>query len=345
MKKFFFFLLLAAQSSFLLAQHNDNKVPFLTKNFNNESIKSVEVQTSGGSISVAGVSTDYKVEVYVDANNSKTNLTKEEIQARINEKYDLNVGVTNNKLTATAKPKEKTKDWKDGLSFSFKVFVPADVAAQLATNGGSINLNNLSGKLDFTTSGGSLNLTNVTGKTNGRTSGGSIQLADCKNDLELATSGGSIDAKNCDGTLRLTTSGGSLNLRDLKGNIRASTSGGSIDGENIEGELITHTSGGSIHLSDLSCSLETSTNGGNIQIAILNPGKYIKISNTAGNIDLQLPKNKGMDLSLYANKIKTDNLESFNGKISDEEVVGKLNGGGVSVNVNANSGKLYVALK
>ena len=345
MKRFFFFLLLAAQTSFLIARDDDNKVPFMTKSLAGESVKSVEVLTSGGSISVAGVNNDFKIEVYVTGNNNKTNLTKDEIQARINEKYDLNVSVSNNKLTASAKPKKNMNDWKDGLSFSFKLFVPANVAAELKTSGGSINLNNLSGQLDFTTSGGSLHLDKITGNTNGRTSGGSIHVFNSKNDIQLTTSGGSIEAKNCEGTLNLTTSGGSLSLTDLKGNIKAITSGGSINGNSIERELVTHTSGGSIHLNDLSCSLETSTSGGNIHIAILNPGKYIKISNSAGNVDLQLPKNKGVDLNLNANKINTGTLESFNGKMNDEQVVGKLNGGGIPVTVNAGSGKINLAFK
>src|SRR6187402_2875434 len=109
MKRFFFFLLLAAQTSFLIARDDDNKVPFMTKSLAGESVKSVEVLTSGGSISVAGVNNDFKIEVYVTGNNNKTNLTKDEIQARINEKYNFNVSVSNNKLTASAKPKNNMK--------------------------------------------------------------------------------------------------------------------------------------------------------------------------------------------------------------------------------------------
>jgi hypothetical protein len=329
-----------------MAQNSSDKVPFMTKSLSSDAIKNVDVQTSGGSISVSGVTpAESKVEVYVTANNNKKNLTKEEIQAIIKEKYDLNVSVANNKLTATSKPKAGFKDWKDGLSFSFKVYVPVNVSTELNTSGGSISLNNLSGNLDFATSGGSLNVNNVSGKVTGRTSGGSIHVANAKNDIELTTSGGSIEAENCDGTLKLTTSGGSLNLHNLKGEIKATTSGGSIDGQDIEGELFTHTSGGSIHLDGLSGSLETSTSGGNIDVAILNPGKFVKISNSAGNVNLQLPKNKGLDLDLNASKIKTDNLESFNGKLDDEHIVGKLNGGGVPVTVNAGSGKINLGLK
>ena len=346
MKKYFLFLLLVAFQLLVKAQFNSNKEPLITKSLSNESIQNVEAQTSGGSISVLGVNiSEAKIEVYVSANNNRNELSKEEIQQRLNEMYNLTISVTNNKLTATAKSKERITDWKKALNISFKIFVPKNVSTDLSTSGGSISLVNVSGNQNFSTSGGSLNVDNVSGKVDGRTSGGSINLENSKDDIELTTSGGSINAKNCDGKLRLSTSGGSLDLKDLKGDIRATTSGGSVVGRNVEGELIAHTSGGSIHLSDLSCSLETSTSGGNIDVSIKQLGQYVKISNSAGNIDLELPKGKGMNLDLSADKIKTDHLDNFNGKIDDDEVNGKLNGGGVTVKVDAGSGRIYLALK
>jgi hypothetical protein len=346
MKKYFLFFLLAALQLSLMAQFKSDKEPLITKSLSNESVKNVEVQTSGGSISVSGVAaSEARIEVYVSPNNNKNDLSKEEIQQRLNEKYDLNISVANNKLTATAKSKERITDWRKALNISFRVFVPRNVSTDLTTSGGSISLTNLSGDLQFSTSGGSLNIDNVSGKVDGRTSGGSINLENSKDDIELTTSGGSISAKNCDGKLRLSTSGGSLDLKDLKGDIRATTSGGSVAGRNVEGELVAHTSGGSIHLSDLSCSLETSTSGGNIDVSIKQLGKYVKISNSAGNIDLELPKGKGIDLDLSADKIKTDHLDNFNGKMDDDEVNGKLNGGGILVRVNAGSGRIYLGLK
>ncbi len=346
MKKHFLFFLLSVLQLTVMAQFKPEKEPLITKSLSNESVKNVEVQTSGGSISVSGVAaSEARIEVYVSPNNNKNDLSKEEIQQRLNEKYDLNISVANNKLTATAKSKERITDWRRALNISFRVFVPRNVSTDLTTSGGSIGLTNLSGNLQFSTSGGSLNIDNVSGKVDGRTSGGSINLENSKDDIDLTTSGGSINAKNCDGKLRLSTSGGSLDLKDLKGDIRATTSGGSVMGRNVEGELIAHTSGGSIHLSDLSCSLETSTSGGNIDVSIKQLGKYVKISNSAGNIDLELPKGKGIDLDLSADKIKTDHLDNFNGKVDDDEVNGKLNGGGVLVRVSAGSGRIYLALK
>jgi hypothetical protein len=343
MKKFFLLTLITALSFSVIAQ---DKTPYMTKSLSSESVKSTEVQTSGGSISVTGVSAaaETKVEVYISGNNGKNEISKEEIAQRL-EKYDLNVSVSNNRLTAIAKPKERNMDWKKGLSISFKIYVLKNISTDLTTSGGSISLTNLTGDQRFTTSGGSLHIDNVGGKMDGRTSGGSIDLKNSRDDIDLTTSGGSIKANNCDGKMRLTTSGGSLNLEGLKGDIKASTSGGSVNGRNIGGELVTHTSGGSIHLYDLACSVEASTSGGGIDVEIKELGKYVKLSNSGGGIDLQLPKGKGVDLDLSGNRIKTDQLGNFDGKIEDDNLQGKLNGGGVPVRVRSSSGRINLAFK
>jgi hypothetical protein len=338
MRKIFLLAIIITVSITVIAQE---KTPYMTKSLSSESVKSTEVQTSGGSISVTGVNSaaETKVDVYITSNNGRDNLSKEEIEKRLQE-YDLDVAVSNNKLTAIAKPKQRDFDWKRGLSISFKIYVLKNISTDLTTSGGSISLTNVTGDQQFTTSGGSLHVDNVGGKIDGRTSGGSIQLVNSRDDIELTTSGGSIDARNSEGKIRLTTSGGSLSLKDLKGDIKATTSGGSVNGRNVSGELITHTSGGGIHLSDMSCSLEASNSGGGIDIEMKELGKYVKISNSGGGVDLKLPKNKGVDLDLSGGRIKTDQLGNFDGKIEDDSVQGKLNGGGVPVRVRSSSGRI-----
>ncbi len=344
MKKYSLLLLFTAFHLFVIAQNKTDKEPIQTKLLSADVIKEVQVKTSGGSITVSGVPvSEARIEVYVSSNISKNELTKEAILQRLHDKYDLDISVIKNKLTATAKPKEKM-NWKNSINISFEVFVPSNINTDLVTSGGSINLSNLSGDLDFSTSGGSLHLDNVSGKIDGRTSGGSIQVQNSKDDINLTTSGGSIEAKNCNGKLKLSTSGGSLSLIDLKGEINASTSGGNVKGSSVEGELKAATSGGNIDLNDLSCSIETSTSGGNINVSIAKLGKYVKIGNSSGNITVTLPKNQGLDLDLTG-KIDNTYFENFSGTIDKYKVSGKLNGGGIPVSVDAGSGRIYFEQK
>ena len=347
MKKYLFLLLLNGFGLFVNAQ-SDRQLPYMTRSLAGESVKQVMIATTGGNISILseGNLSETKIEVFVQANNGRNiSLSNEEIKNRIADEYDFDISVKNNKLIATATPKQKKMDWKNSLSISFRAYVPANVSSDLTTSGGNINLTGISGDEKFTTSGGNLVLENMSGSIRGRTSGGNIKLNKLKDEIDLSTSGGNIYAEDCSGNMTLSTSGGSLNLNALSGHIHATTSGGNVHGSNIGGDLFANTSGGNIDFKDLSCSLETSTSGGNINISVKQYGKFIKISNSGGNIDLLIPKNTGLDLALNASKIKTSGIENFSGKKEDDEIKGTVNGGGVPVSVSSGSGTIYLSLK
>lgn len=345
MKKSFLFLLLTA--CFLVGTAQSNDQPYQTKSLSNEAIKNVKVETSGGSISVTGgAASEARIEVYIRGNNGKDNsLSKDEIATRLAEYYDLSITTSNNKLTAIAKPKVRNLDWKKSLSISFKIYTSQSISTDLRTSGGSIALNNLSGSQEFATSGGSLKIDKVSGELHGRTSGGSITVENSKDKIDLSTSGGSITASNCSGNLKLTTSGGSLKLNDLEGDITAHTSGGSVIASTVKGSLSAHTSGGNVKMEDLACSLEASTSGGNIDVSLKELGKFITLTNSGGNINLEIPNNKGIDLKLRGDKIKTSTLTNFSGSVEEDEIDGKLNGGGIPITVRAGSGRVSLTMK
>lgn len=304
----------------------EREIPYQTRSLSGENISQVDVTTSGGSIAVTGVpGSEARVEVYVRGNSSAL-LSKEEIRERM-ENYKLEISVSGNKLVATASPKERNLNWKRALSISFRVFVPEKVNTRLRTSGGSIRLTRLSGSHDFSTSGGSLSLSGLSGEISGR------------------TSGGSISAEGSSGNIDLSTSGGSVSLTGLRGTIKARTSGGSIKSTGIAGQLQAHTSGGSIRMSDLSCSLDASTSGGSMEVQMKDLGKYLKLANSGGNIQLQIPGSKGIKLDIRGRKVNTSTLKNFNGQMDDDRIEGDLNGGGIPVTVDASSGGVTLSVK
>ncbi|MDR3693661.1 DUF4097 family beta strand repeat-containing protein [Mucilaginibacter sp.] len=344
MKTYLLLLFIACQS-FVAFGQDWNKAPYETKSLANDGIKNVYVKTSGGSITVSGAPGEApRVEIYVHGNNN-SDLTKEEIKKRLDADYQLEVSVSNNEVHAFAKRKHEggfNWDWRKQLSISFKIYVPKAVNTHLETSGGSIHLDNLSGNENFSTSGGSLHVEALTGIIKGETSGGSIEVSNSGDDINLETSGGSIKAMDCHGKIRLETSGGSLHLQDLKGDIHAETSGGSIHADNIEGELITGTSGGSVDLTRMACSLQAETSGGSMNVDMARIGKYVKLDVSGGHATLRLPAKQGLDLNLSANRISKPDLSGFSGEWEKDHVRGKLNGGGVPVNVDA-SGHLDIS--
>jgi len=335
MKKYLILFIAAATG--LAAKAQDSKTPYLTKALNS-GIKNVYVSTSGGSIQVSGESGQApRVEVYITGNNG-FRPSDAEIKKRLDEDYTLDISVNGSEVKAVAKNKhDHNWDWRRSLNIAFRVYVPQNVSTNLETSGGSIHLSTLSGDEKFETSGGSLNVDRLTGKIHGRTSGGSIHVSNSKDDIDLETSGGSIHANDCSGTIRLETSGGSLSLDDLNGKINAETSGGSVQAHNIKGDLKTGTSGGSINLSGLACSLDTYTSGGSIHAQLVEASKFVKIDASGGHVDLQLPSKQGYDLNIHADKVTADVSSGFSGTKDKDRLEGKLNGGGISVNVNGSN--------
>jgi hypothetical protein len=318
--------------------------PYMTKSLSNDAVNDVYARTSGGGIAVSGVSvSETRIEVYITGNNNRNTLSKEEIKKRL-EDYNLDVSVSGHKVTAVAEPKHNNMNWKQGLNISFKIYVPQNVSTDLSTSGGGIDLTNLSGTHNFSTSGGGLELKKLTGTVRGKTSGGGINLTDSGGDIVLSTSGGGIDVDDCSGQIRLNTSGGSIELNRLDGTIEAETSGGPVRGDNIKGQLTAHTSGGGVTLRALACSVDASTSGGNMDVEISQLGKYVTVSNSGGNVNLSLPGNQGLNLKLRGNKIKTNNLSNFTGEMDEDNINGKINGGGVPVNVQT-SGNVTLAIR
>jgi len=327
-----------------VSAQNPYEKAYVTKSFNNSALNTLTVETSGGSIGVTGgKAAGFEVEMYVRPNNwnGKSQLSKEEIEDRL-EDYDILIGTEGNKVIATAKRKSGTKwDNSKGISISFKVMSPRNVTTNLKTSGGSIKIASLTGDQNFTTSGGSLKVDDLEGSITGRTSGGSIDVANCRKSINLSTSGGSIKASNLFGVIELKTSGGSIDLNKLDGEIAAHTSGGSVKGDDIKGSLNAGTSGGSVRLANVSGSLKASTSAGSVEVSMAKLGKYLDLKSSAGSIRVSMPLESGMDLNLKGNKVSIP-LKNFDGSVEKDRVNGKLNGGGIPVTLSASSGSVSV---
>jgi len=318
---------------------------YLSRSLSADHVSKVIAKTSGGNIEVSGGhDQDARLEVYVSSNGHRRSLSRDEIAQRIGADYDFTVSVQGGELSVSALPKHHFSDWKNALNISFKIYVPENTGTDLATSGGSISLTKLSGDEVFKTSGGNLEVGNLSGKIRGETSGGSIRVSDSRDDIDLSTSGGNINASQCNGQLKLSTSGGSIDLSGLDGNIHAATSGGSVRAKTVAGELVASTSGGSLDLEDLSCSLDASTSGGHINIAMTNPGKYVKVSNSGGHINLSIPGDKGYDLKLYGNGMDRDfSLKNFSGTVKKDRIEGTVNGGGIPVTASSSGGHINLS--
>jgi hypothetical protein len=327
--------------SFTTFAQKENEKPYMVKTFSASAIKNLKMTTSGGSLSVTGTTdSEARIEVYVRSNNwnGSDNLSKEELEERLSN-YELSVTQEGDAIVAYSK--NKNNNWgKKSLSIAFKAFVPEKVTTDLNTSGGSISVKGITGNSSGRTSGGSISVRNCKNKIGLSTSGGSISADNCSGDIDLNTSGGSISASDLDGTIDLRTSGGSISLDALKGTIKAITSGGSIKATELRGESMVKTSGGSIVLREIYGTLAATTSAGSLDAEILELGKSLNLSVSAGSMSVKMPMDKGITLDCSAQKISAGTLNNFSGSFEKTYIKGKLNGGGIPVNLRVSSGTL-----
>jgi len=272
------------------------------------------LSTVGGNIEVQGCEGNrVKVAFVVTKNNGEIiEMTLDELK-----KYAS--------FVITKEGKELSIDVKEifrrNMSVGFLVQTPVQTACSISTSGGNLHVSGLTGNQEMQTSGGNVDIEKVLGNVDAHTSGGNIYLEKLVGKTKVSTSGGNIDSENLTGELNAETSGGNISLANHQGLADVSTSGGNINLENMTGSVSARTSGGNLYadLKSLSDKLVLETNG--------------------GFINCELPSDAGMNLELSAGDIKTT-LNNFQGTSKSDYISGKINGGGIPVQMSCPGGTL-----
>ena len=332
MKNIAFVFILAVSCLAVQAQHSESDNLYTTKSFKDASPKKITAGTSHGNISVSDVpASQTRVEVYIHSSNSNQELSKQEIQKKLDEYYTLEISLSGDVLNASARQKKDIILNENGLSISFVIYAPKTASNVLKTSHGNIDLTGFEGSQDVETSHGNLTISKIKGKLTGETSHGNVSVTDCNNDIDVSTSHGDITGRNCEGTIKLITSHGNIDVRNLKGKVRAGTSHGNVSANNIGGELTASTSHGNVDLDEMSSSVNASTDHGDISLSAVSITGEIVMNNGNGNISLELPKGKGLDLDLQGRNVYVDRLLNFTGTKEKDLVKGSTNGGGIKV--------------
>ncbi len=188
--------------------------------------------------------------------------------------YTFDLSQTGNdvdvRVTRDRRSRDDWKGWNSGLNLEFSIVVPDVYNVDLKTSGGSVEVDDLRGRVVAETSGGSLRFGRILGEVEGRTSGGSIVLEETGGNADVRTSGGSISIGRAEGDVVAKTSGGSIRVEEVMGSIEASTSGGSVSariGSQPKADCSLSTSGGSVTVElapSVSVALDAETSSGRV---------------------------------------------------------------------------------
>lgn len=241
----------------------------------------------------------------------------------------INFSQDGDTVTISSKSKRSSSSWlgRNSNEAKYKITVPANFNARLATAGGGIEVDDLTGDVKSHTSGGGLHFARLHGPLNGDTSGGGIHVIGCEGKVKINTSGGGIEVAGGSGTLQGDTSGGSVTVKKFSGPVHVETSGGGITISGATGKI------------------EGSTSGGSINADLVTPiSDTVKLETSGGGITLRVPGDATFDLDAEtsAGKVHSEFQVAGAPKKERDHLKGSVNGGGKTVWLRTSAGSIHV---
>ncbi|HLR24457.1 MAG TPA: DUF4097 family beta strand repeat-containing protein [Fodinibius sp.] len=234
-RRFSFIILLALLMTIVASvpvtaqQTFQDEDPYRTESFTLSEGGALNVQTSGGHITVKGAEgNNLRVEMYVHKNGRMLSPADTDLS-----EWEIEISQSGQQVKAIAK--RNNSGWNlfggsNQQSISFVIYAPRKINTELSTSGGHISIQKLVGNQQLKTSGGHLNISQVKGTVDASTSGGHINVDGSSGELMLKTSGGHITLADVGGVIEAKTSGGNISadLNTIDEHAKLKTSGGNI---------------------------------------------------------------------------------------------------------------------
>jgi DUF4097 and DUF4098 domain-containing protein YvlB len=150
-----------------------------------------------------------------------------------------------------------------------------------------------------------------------------------------------------EGRVNLHTGDGKIDLAGFKGDMDLHSGDGSENLEGVDGKLHASTGDGHITAQGRFDELELKTGDGHIEVRAAQGSTLAagwRLETGDGNVSLELPSELSADVSLHTSDghIDLDMPIVTEGKIRQNEVHGKLNGGGSPLTIRTGDGSIHL---
>lgn len=180
-----------------------------------------------------------------------------------------------------------------------KITCPTGSTLTLQTVYGNVKIQDVSGTLALETIRGNLSLQDVGPTELGEVSG-NLNARDVAGNLKGSAVKGNAKVHDIEGGLHLDQVNGNLRARDIDGDLQSTAVSGNAEANDVGGQCTIERVGGNLSATDVEGSVMAEQIGGNGRLAPnLAPGATYRV-NAGGNLDIHLPEDASMSLSLRA---------------------------------------------
>jgi DUF4097 and DUF4098 domain-containing protein YvlB len=150
-----------------------------------------------------------------------------------------------------------------------------------------------------------------------------------------------------EGRVNLRTGDGKIELAGLKGEMDLHTGDGSINLDGVDGKLHATTGDGHIEANGRFDELGLKTGDGHVEVRAKNGSSLAagwRLETGDGSVSLEVPGDLSADVDLHTSDghIDLDMPLTTEGKIRQNEIHGKLNGGGSLLTIHTGDGSIHL---
>lgn len=150
-----------------------------------------------------------------------------------------------------------------------------------------------------------------------------------------------------EGDVNLRTGDGKIEVAGLKGQMDLHSGDGGENLDNVEGKLHATTGDGHIRAAGRFDELELKTGDGHVEVRAQSGSKLAanwRIETGDGSASVDLPSDLQADLDFHTNdgRIDLDMPVTAEGQMRENEIRGKLNGGGNRITVRTGDGSIHL---
>lgn len=150
-----------------------------------------------------------------------------------------------------------------------------------------------------------------------------------------------------EGQVNLRTGDGKIEVSSLKGEMDLHTGDGSVNLDGIDGKLHASTGDGHIQAAGRFDELDLKTGDGHVDVRATSGSALAnswRLETGDGSVSLELPHDLAADVNLHTSDghIDLDMPVAAEGKLRENEIRGKLNGGGSLLTIRTGDGSIHL---
>lgn len=150
-----------------------------------------------------------------------------------------------------------------------------------------------------------------------------------------------------EGKINLRTGDGKIDVAGLKGDMDMHTGDGSVNLDSVDGNLHASTGDGHIQANGRFDQLELKTGDGHVDVRAKNGSSLANgwhLETGDGSVSLEVPGDLAADVDLHTSDghIDLDMPVQAEGRIRQNEIRGKLNGGGSLLTIRTGDGSIHL---